>query len=473
MGGQAVVTRAASLVGFVVVARFLDPHDYGLAALAAVFSTLIMSLAAAGYAEALVQRKRLEPTDLDTVFWVGFATSLGLMVVLGSCAWPLAAAFDEPRLQPVLQVLLCPLPLVSLRSVNHAVLQRELRFREIGAVSVQSSLLAVGVAIGMAVAGLGVWALVAQTVVAQVCTALGMAWRGRYLPGRRLSRGSFRATFPFSRNYLGVALLTLVNQRVDDFLVGSTLGLAVLGVYTVAYRILLVLTDVLTATVGGVAFPLFARLQAEPERLRESVRSALRACVTVVMPVFVLCSVAAPQLVHLVFGSHWAASAPVMEILCLVGPVEALLQVAIAALLAVGEARSVFRITLLNAIVQVIAFAIAVSFGIRWVAASYVLRAYLLSPLTLYALARTTGIAVGEQLRTLAPAFAAGAVMFVIMLIMRTQLEDVVGDAALLVALVAAGAAAYLAVLGLAAPDDVRQGRRLAVVLARRAGAGA
>jgi O-antigen/teichoic acid export membrane protein len=115
-GGQAVVNRLLSMVGFVVLARLLNPHDYGVVALASVFVALLSLFASAGYSQALVQRSHVDKEDLDTIFWIALATSVVLALLLSVAAWPLASLFHKPDLRPVLHVLSTTFVFIARRS---------------------------------------------------------------------------------------------------------------------------------------------------------------------------------------------------------------------------------------------------------------------------------------------------------------------------------------------------------------------
>lgn len=131
-GARALVTRVLSLVSFVVLAWLLEPRDYGLVALATDLSAYVPLLAAAGMASALVQRPTVDKAALDTAFWLSLTLAACLAAALAVASWPLAAAFDEPRLRAVLEVLCIAIVVTGFGSTHQAVLQRRLRVRSPG-----------------------------------------------------------------------------------------------------------------------------------------------------------------------------------------------------------------------------------------------------------------------------------------------------------------------------------------------------
>jgi O-antigen/teichoic acid export membrane protein len=166
----------------------------------------------------------------------------------------------------------------------------------------------------------------------------------------------------------------------------------------------------------------------------------------VALPSYLFFVVAAPDEVQAVFGSKWHDSGPVMSILALFGAAQTSLEVVNWVLVSTGRPQVTFRLRLLNTSVQVAAFLVAVPFGIRWVAATLVFRAYALAPLSLVVLRRATGIRIRLFLAALAAPAAGSLVMMGTVLACRHVLEPRLQSGTTLVLLVVAGSLSYLAV---------------------------
>jgi PST family polysaccharide transporter len=315
-----------------------------------------------------------------------------------------------------------------------------------------ANVLATVIGIAFAYAGLGVWALVVQTLVGIVVPLPYVIARSGYRPGRAVSIPRFREHFRMSRLFVGGALLSFLNTRTDDFLIGSVLGSVALGIYAVAYRILTVGLDVLAVTARNVAFPIFARMQKDVARLGRAYTTVARMSTVIAAPGFMLAFAAAPEITRVVFGAKWDAAVPVMRILCLFGPLQCAMQFNSSLLTSTGHAGINLRIGILSTVVQVIAFAIAVSFGIEWVAASFVIRAYLISPVWLVAASPIVHQPVREHLAALAPPVVASLVMTAAVMLLGHEL-GALSDAARLIILLVAGPCVYLAVLWVIARD--------------------
>jgi Polysaccharide biosynthesis protein len=122
---RSVSSRVVGSIVFIVLARLLDPMAFGTVALASFFVVLISVLVESGFGEALIQRKEVTRSDLDTAFWVSNAIGVALALIMMGSAGAIGALFDQPELAPVLRVLSLVFVFAGLASVPQALLRRE------------------------------------------------------------------------------------------------------------------------------------------------------------------------------------------------------------------------------------------------------------------------------------------------------------------------------------------------------------
>lgn len=439
--------KLSTLVVFVVLARLLTPQEFGVVAIATVFVALARVFVEGGFSEALIQRADLERGHVDTVFWTSVGTGVLFAGVLVLAAGPLSALYGEPVLAQILPVLAIG-PLVSAFGSTHtALLKRAMRFRSLAIRAIISNLVAGVAGIVVALLGGGVWALVVQFLVLSAVQTIMLWILASSRPGLTVTRRHFHDIFSFSRNSLGSWLLQFTNSRGDDFLIGSILGPGPLGLYSVAYRLLTTLNDVITRSLLHVALPVFSRLQHDPARLRSAYCLVLKVGTALAFPGFLFFTVAAPEVVEVVFGDRWMPAAPVMAVLAIYGALQTALMITDGCLQAVGRPEIVFRNRLLSTGVQVAAFAVAAPFGIIWVAWALVARAYLLAALPVLSLIRAGVVDLRSWLRSfLAPALATAA-MLAAVAVVRAALLAHAGPGLRLAAMAAVAALTYTAAL--------------------------
>lgn len=442
-------SRVTSFLVFLILARLLTPEDFGVVALATVFVALLQLLVEGGFGQALIQRPNLERGHVDTVFWTSVTTGLLLAVGLALAADPLAAAFGEPLLGQILPVLAIALLVGALGSTQAAQLRRNLRFGPLAVRGIVSNVLAGVAGVALALAGAGVWALVAQFVVLNVVQTVLLWVAAAARPGLRVSRRHFLEIFAFSRNSVGNALLQFGNKRLGEVFIGVLLGAVPLGFYTVGNRLLVVVNDVVSQSLHGVAFPVFAKLQHDTARLRKAYEMVLKVGSALVMPIFLFFTVAATDVVQVLFGDKWLPAAPIMAILALTGAVHSTLRATDACLNAIGRADIVFRNRLLGMVAQLVAFVAVAPFGIVWVAWTVVARNYLLAPLPVWSLIRAGVVDFRTWLRSFGTPLLATTLMVGAVAAVRAAFPADSASAVRLAAMMATAAVTYCVALTL------------------------
>ncbi len=445
-----------SAVVFIVLARLLDPSDFGLIAMASVFTALMAVLIDLGIPSALIQRAKLDPEHLDTGFWMGAAIGASLLVA-GLLAAPLIAwMFDEPRLAGVVRLLSVNFVFVGLSGTATAVLKRGMQFKLLAIRSISASLVGGVVGITMAVMQFGAYSLVGQRL-AETLTQLALLWIAcPWRPSMRFSPGHGRDLLSFGLNVLGTRVMNFFSRRSDDFLIGFFLGSVALGYYVVAYRLIRIVLEVLTKSLSSVLLPALSRLQHDRGRLREAYLRALRLLAMVTVPVFAGIGVLAPNLVIALFGDAWRPSINVTRILSVAGLLQALFFLNAPTMKAIGKPSWVMRMAVLDGITNVAAFAIAVHWGIAAVAAAFTIRLVLFSPLRFYLLRKLIDVDTGSFFRQLVPALLAAATMSAVAMCVQYFAATRWEPAGSLIAALLASILAYGMALMLVAPHSVR-----------------
>jgi O-antigen/teichoic acid export membrane protein len=441
--------QIVSVLVFLVLARLLEPSAFGVIALTGVLIALLQAFVDQGFSDAVVQRERLDREHLDTAFWANVAIAIVFAAVLVLSAGLIADAFREPTVAPVLRWLSPAIVIGALAGVQNGLLRRNLSFKSLALRSLVGISVGGCVGVAMAIAGYGVWSLVGQQLAGAASSAVVLWTSSEWRPRLRFSFRHLKELASFGISILGTRLLNLVNRRSDDLIIGIALGPIALGFYTVAYRVLLIMTDVLTTAVSQVALSTFARFQTELPRVRRTFYGATKMTSLLAFPAYTAMAVLAPLVVPVLFGHHWDASIPVMQVLAFIGIVHSVAFLDGAVLTALGRPSVVAKLTALNAATNVVAFLIAVHWGILGVAFAYVVRAYLVQPLSFLAVRRLIQIEVKAYLyQYRGPAFST-LPMAAVMIALRDSLPPAIGDGFTLATSILAGLLTYFAAVWL------------------------
>lgn len=436
--------QALNFIVFVVLANALAPTDFGLVALASVFVAFAQMFVDQGMGDALIQRRDVEPIHMDTAFWVAVATGALLTAAFLVLAIPISIVLGQPDLQLILQGLSLTFVLSAITSVQVGLLRRQLAFRSLAIRSMVSALAGGAIGVALAYNGAGPWALVGQQLVAAAASVVTLWWVLPWRPSLRISGQAFRELFAFGIRVVGSDVMSFFTRNTDNLLVGAFLGTGPLGLYALAFRILDTTQALLINIARKVAFPGFARLQHDPERLERAYLRVTRLGAVTILPAYLGLAAIAPELIVALFGQRWAASGTIATVLYLSGPVLTLQAFTGALLYAVGHPEVFFRFRLITTATTVAGFVVALSSGTVAVAASLVVVGYALIPLNLVWLQRYGGIPARKSLSQLRGPLAASLVMVVAVLAARALAADRTGLAGTLAVEVGVGVVAYV-----------------------------
>ena len=75
-------TQIISFVSNILIARILSPDDYGLVAMLAIFTTIVMSLSDAGFNDGLIRKSDCDKKDFGTIASYNLAVALFMFAVM-------------------------------------------------------------------------------------------------------------------------------------------------------------------------------------------------------------------------------------------------------------------------------------------------------------------------------------------------------------------------------------------------------
>ena len=336
---QGLSGRLASFFSQLVLARLLLPAAFGQIGLAYTVTTLISALISFGIDDVLVTRLRRLHLWVAPAFWSSLALALAGMVLM-LAAGPVAAhIYRAPGLTGVIAVLAINLPLGALSMVPTVRLRTELNFRYLGTYA-SLEMLAIQLAtIACAAAGLGAYSFVLPLPFAAAIKA-AVFWRRapmRLRPGHR--RSQYRHIVGSGLLVLGARLVVALVNQGDYIVLGLMASETVVGMYFFAFRLAAQPLQMLAGSFGNVLFPAFTQMGADPARQMGAALRASRILAYTVTPVCFMQAAVAEPLLHLMFGARWNGAIPLVQILSLGLPGDAVAWVAGALLVARGEFR--------------------------------------------------------------------------------------------------------------------------------------
>ena len=309
----------------VILAFWISPAEYGVAALAITLFPALDLVADAGIAQAIVQSDDVDEDRLSTAFWFNLTLSLLLAVIVALVIGPVVAGVHG---QPVVRLLLAAYGIKLIWQnvywVPRAMMFRELRFREVSIVRISANAADSAAKVAGAAAGLGIWCFVLGPMVRELGWGLGIQlarpWRPRLVLHLRRTLAWLRFGLKTSASQLLFQLYTNADYQV----VGYVFGPAANGAYKLAYDIVLEPCRILAQLVVQVAFPAYARLKNQPAQLYAQFIAFTRLNLVLLLSLLGIVLLAAEPLLASFWGPEWTSAADAARVLCVVGALRAL-----------------------------------------------------------------------------------------------------------------------------------------------------
>lgn len=299
----------------VIMARMLTPSDYGLIGMLSIFMSISQVFIDGGFSSALIQKKDRSDEDLSTVFFINIFFSIIIYIILFLCAPFIATFYNQPLLSPIIKVYCCTLVIYSLVGVTKTILTIDLDFKTQSKISVLSSVLSGLTGIYLAWSGLGVWALVIQSVAMAILNVLFSYLLAKWRPKLLFSTHSMKSLFSFGSKLLFAQIIGAAYQNMYNLVIGKNFTSDSLGYYSRAESFTNLTSYTLSSIFTRVSFPLLSKTQTDNGQLLSIYNKYISIAAFVMFPIsMTLCGCAKPIIITLL-TDRWTDAITILQIL--------------------------------------------------------------------------------------------------------------------------------------------------------------
>ncbi len=379
-----IFAKGMFFVSLLIVLRLMDTADFGVASIVLAVFAITEAFNELGLGVALIQRKETSREEIDALFWIsmGLSTFIYVVILLGA---PLLASFyDQQQLTPLLRVYGLILIMFPFYFISRNLLMKELAF---GKLAVADNLSLASASVTMIVLGYhgyGPWAIIAGDLVHRFGRLVFYNAFHPYFPRFRTSFSRIGGMVRFGIYVTGSRLLYNFYIHADYLIVGKVFGAEVLGIYTLAYRIVSDPVKTLAMITNQVAYPAFSTLQNDTERLRRYFYTITRFTMMIIGTILLVIAVFVDWLLEIGGYDQYMGAVSLVRILAFVGLVRCVAPLVPQLLNAVDKAKLNFMYSLATAVVMPVAFLVGAQFSFTGVAVSWVV-AYPFVVLVLFA----------------------------------------------------------------------------------------
>jgi PST family polysaccharide transporter len=143
------------MIGTIILARLLTPHDYGLVTMAVTVGMLLGNFGVNGFTEAIIQAKELNHKQVSTLFWINVAISIVLCLAFIAFSFIFVWFFKEPSLNNIIIAIALSNVLSGLSVQHLALMKRNIQYSKISINELIATIIGNAIPIILAVQGWG------------------------------------------------------------------------------------------------------------------------------------------------------------------------------------------------------------------------------------------------------------------------------------------------------------------------------
>lgn len=441
--GEKIGTMLLQMGVSIVVLRLLMPDDFGVVAVLTAFAAFALVVVDSGFSQTLIRKAEPTEEEYKAVFLFNIGVSAALYVLLTALAPAAARYYGMPVIARIAPVLFLLVPVNALCVIQHTIFTRRFRFALLSKVTFVSSLVSGGAAVLLALAGCGVWSLVAQRVLQMAVRAVLLWWLSDWRPrtSTRWNAAALRAMMPYSFSLLATDLIAAVYNKIPQLFIGKLHTAQTLGFFDQALKLKdLPVTSTMTA-VQGVTFPALSKIASDERKFAESYRQVAMVVAYALFPMMLGLSAVAHDMFEVLLGEKWMPTVPYFEAICLAGVFYPVAMVAYNVMKVKCEGPTIVRLEVVKKAVMTAILALTIPRSVQAVVWGLVAFSACEMAVNVWATLRCTTLTARRLVRTLLPVALTAGAMYAAVRITALALP---GDALLrLVAEIAVGVTVY------------------------------
>ena len=409
-------------VGFVVsivLARLLSPDDYGLIGIITIFTSVCTAIIGGGFSSALIRTKNPSDDDYNTAFIINLGLSLVLYAFVFLFSPLIADFFGREELVALTRVSSLTMIIGALAIVQQVRLTKRIDFKTQTKITLIASVASGVVGIAMALLGLGVWALVIQSVLAQLLRTTLLWFFNHWTPSLRFSKQSFNELFGFGWKLMVSGILDNVWKELYQLVVGKFYSSATLGQYTRAKGFSQMFSSNLTGVIQRVTYPVLSDIQDEKERMIAAYRKIIKITMFITFALMFALGAVSEPLLYCLIGEKWHEAATYLPLICLTGSLYPLHAINLNMLQVQGRSDLFLGLEIVKKIIGLVPLFIGAFVGIFPMLYTSVFTSIISYFLNSYFPGKLLGYTSWMQIKDIAPSFVISMTMAVVVYVFK------------------------------------------------------
>lgn len=413
---ERIASQLVSFVVSIVLARILEPSDYGSIAMVMIFVTLSNVFVEGGFSSALIQKKDADKLDFSTVFYFGIVFSIFLYVILFFVAPYISRFYGDGYeiLTPVLRVIGLQIIVYGANSVQQAYVSKKMMFKKFFWATLIGTIVSACIGLAMAYWGFGIWSLVGQQMAMVITNTIVLYLVTRKLPGLMFSFQRLKGLFSYGAKILGASLLVSFFLDLRSLIIGKLYSAKDLAFFDRGRQFPNLIVTNINSSVGSVLFPQMSQEQDDKIRVKQLCRNSIRFSSFVMMPLMMGMAVCAEPLIRVLLTDKWIESVPFLRLFCIIYMFYPIHTANMQAIKAIGKSGTFLMLEIIKKLLELISLLLVMKISVMAIAINMAVLTTLFTFINAYPNIKFLDYSFKEQMNDMLPSLLLSTIMAIL-----------------------------------------------------------
>ncbi len=300
----------------VVLARLLEPKDYGLMAIITIILAICTLITEVGYGSVYIQKQNLSGVERDTLYWFTISSSIAIGLMLFLSADSISIIFNKPEIKLPIELIVLTIPINGIGSQLRRHAEKTLNFKPLILIELSANIVSVLAASIFANAGYGVYSLVFAALINSIILNI-LSWRflsNGWRPGVKILWSYIYLCSRHASAVIANGIINEINRNSDIFVSGQSLTSREVGIYSIPRQLIFQIQGVVNPIFNRVNFPIFSNINSE-EEIGKIYLKTLSLNLFIASPIYLFLAMHSDIIVNILLGNKWDESKNLISIL--------------------------------------------------------------------------------------------------------------------------------------------------------------
>ncbi len=359
---ERILAQLVSLAVTVILARIIEPGEYGIISLVLVFITLANVVVSDGFGNALIQKKDADDNDFSSMLYFSLLFGIILYFCMFFSAVFISDYYQIEELVPVIRIFSLKIPIAAVNSIQHAFVSKRMEFKKFFFATLSGTITSGIVGIFMAYRGFGVWALVAQYLTNSVIDTVCLAFTIRWKPALFFSWHRVKVMLGFGTRVLVVSFMMALYTNIRNLIIGKKFSVEDLSYCNKGQQFPSLISVNVNTSITKVLFPALSSVQNDLVCIKAMTRRAIRVGTFLLSPLLIGLAAVGPTFISVLLTEKWLPCVPYLRIMCIVYLLQPIQTASLQAMKALGESKIYLRLEIIRWSAGILILIVSVAF---------------------------------------------------------------------------------------------------------------